>query len=179
MNAKKDIIKSIVVLTLISLIVTAIMATVNHFTEPVSLKNAADRALKARQEIIPDASTFEEVTGLNADVSESYIGKSSDGETLGYIFTAKQNGFGGEITVMCGIDAEGNIILVKTMDVSSETSTLGGKTANPSYTDQYTGVDKTLSGVDTISGATITSKAYEACVNKAFDAYEEMKGAGK
>lgn len=181
MNAKKDIIKSIVVLTLISLIVTAIMATVNHFTEPVSTKNAMDRALRARQEIMPDAASFEmlETENLSQGVVEAYRGVSEDGETLGYIFISEANGFGGTISVMCGIDDEGKIILVKTMDVSSETSTLGGKTANPDYTEQYNGEDATLSNVHAISGATITSKAYEACVHFAFEAYAVVKEANQ
>ena len=40
---------------------------------------------------------------------------------------------------MCAIGTDGAILRVSTLDVSSETKTLGGKTANPEYTDQYTG----------------------------------------
>ena len=64
-----------------------------------------------------------------------------------------------------------------TLDVSGETATLGGRTANPEYTDQYKGQDKSLSGVNAISGATITSTAYRGCVEKAFAAYELVKEA--
>ena len=65
------------------------------------------------------------------------------------------------------------------IDVSSETKTLGGKTANPEYTDQYTGQDASLAGVNAISGATITSTAYRGCVETAFAAFETIKEAGK
>ena len=63
------------------------------------------------------------------------------------------------------------------LDVSSETKTLGGQTANPEYTDQYIGQSSALDGVDSISGATITSTAYKGCVETAFAAYELVKEA--
>ena len=58
-------------------------------------------------------------------------------------------------------------------------TTLGGQTANKSYTGQYTGQDASLSGVNAISGATITSTAYRGCVETAFEAYELVKEAQK
>ena len=39
----------------------------------------------------------------------------------------------------------------------------------------YTGKDASLDGVDVISGATITSVAYEQCVLDAFAAYDTVK----
>ena len=67
----------------------------------------------------------------------------------------------------------------QTLDVSSETKTLGGQTANESYYGQYEGQDSSLSGVQAISGATITSTAYKGCVQTAFAAYETVKEAAK
>lgn len=61
------------------------------------------------------------------------------------------------------------------MDVTSETTTLGGQTADPGYTTQYIGEDASLSDVDTISGATITSTAYQKCVSDCFAAYDAVK----
>ena len=81
--------------------------------------------------------------------------------------------------MLCVIDAGGRIRCCKTMDVSSETTTLGGQTASESYTSQYAGQDEALSGVSAISGATITSKAYRGCVETAFAAFKAIKEAGK
>ena len=80
---------------------------------------------------------------------------------------------------MCAIGTDGKILRVRTLDVSSETKTLGGRTANPEYTDRYTGQDANLSGVNAISGATITSTAYRGCVEAAFEAFKVVKEAGK
>ena len=98
---------------------------------------------------------------------------------MSYLFTVEGKGFGGTIQVMCVIGTDGLIRACRTMDVSSETTTLGGQTANESYTGQYTGQDASLSGVSAISHATITSNAYRGCVETAFEAYAIVKGAQK
>lgn len=167
---KKDILKSVIVLTVICLVISGALAVVNSFTAPVSAANAAERELKARQKLIPEATEFELYEDeLPEGIISLYTAKSDAGESLGWIVTATSQGFGGAIKVMCAIGPDLKILMCETLDVSGETKTLGGQTAGSAYTDQYKGRDGSLSGVDTISGATITSTAYETCVKKAFD----------
>ena len=180
MSQKKDIIKSIAVLVIICLVVSGALAVVNHFTAPVSAANAAAREDAARKELIPDADSFVQETEVKLpEAVVSAFCAEKGGQALGYVFTTQGKGFDGTISVMCAIDADGKIICVKTLDVSSETKTLGGRTANPEYTNQYAGKDQTLDGVNGISGATITSTAYRGCVEAAFEAFRCMKEAGK
>ncbi|MCQ2420150.1 MAG: FMN-binding protein [Clostridia bacterium] len=177
MKDTKEIIKSVVVLVVICLVVSGLLAVVNSFTAPVSAANAEARAIAARQEVVPAASEFEAIEKeLPACITSAYLAKSGS-NTLGYIFTVQGQGFGGTIEVMCAIDPDGRILSCKTMDVSSETSTLGGKTANPEYTEQYAGKDASLEGVNAVSHATITSTAYRGCVENAFAAFELVKEA--
>ena len=180
MSEKQGIIKAVVVLVVICIVISGALAVVNSFTAPVSKANAEARETAARQELIPEAASFEQITdGLPADVLSAYVGKAADGSAAGYVFTVSGKGFGGTIQVMCAISPEGTILRCKTLDVSGETKTLGGQTANESYTSQYEGQDSSLSGVSAISGATITSTAYEGCVKTAFEAYEVCKEAAK
>ena len=174
-----DVIKSIVVLAVICLVISGALAVVNSFTAPVIETAAAERENQARQSVLPEAASFEklEQAPLPEGVVSGYQGVDSAGQTAGYVFTVEGKGFDGIISVMCAIGTDGNIIKCSTLDVSSETKTLGGKTANPDYTDQYTGQDSSLEGVDSISGATITSTAYKGCVEQAFAAYELVKEA--
>ena len=166
MSEKQGIIKAVVVLVVICFVISGALAVVNSFTAPVSKANAEARETAARQ-------------GLPENVLSAYVGKASDGSVAGYVITASGKGFGGTIQVMVAISPEGTILRCKTLDVSSETKTLGGQTANESYYGQYEGQDSTLSGVNAISGATITSTAYESCVKAAFEAYETCKEAAK
>ena len=180
MKEKQGIIKAVVVLVVICIVTSAALAIVNSFTAPVSKANAEARETTARQELVPDAASFEQVTNELPDaVLSAYEGKAADGSAAGYVFTVSGKGFGGTIQVMVAISPEGTILRCKTLDVSGETKTLGGQTANESYTSQYEGQDSSLSGVSAISGATITSTAYKGCVQSAFEAFETLKEAGK
>ena len=176
MKNTKEIRKSIVVLVVICLLTSAALAVVNHFTAPVSKANAEARAEQA----VPDAASFQLVeTTLPEEVVSAYLALDEAGSPMSYLFTVEGKGFGGTIQVMCVIGTDGLIRACRTMDVSSETTTLGGQTANESYTGQYTGQDASLSGVNAISGATITSTAYRSCVETAFEAYALVKEAQK
>ena len=180
MKNTKEIRKSIVVLVVICLLTSAALAVVNHFTAPVSKANAEARAEQARLDAVPDAASFQLVeAALPEEVVSAYTALDASGSPMSYLFTVEGKGFGGTIQVLCVIDAGGRIRCCKTMDVSSETTTLGGQTASESYTSQYAGQDEALSGVSAISGATITSKAYRGCVETAFAAFKAIKEAGK
>lgn len=175
--SNKVLIKSIVVLTVICLVISGALAVVNSFTAPIITAAAAERETAARQLVLPAASSFEPITSdaMPASVTGAYKGLDSSGVTVGYVFTTGNKGFDGTILVMTAIGTDGKIVQVSTIDVTSETATLGGQTANESYTSQYTGKDAALEGVDAISGATITSTAYEQCVLDAFAAYDAVK----
>ncbi len=176
MNEKRDIIKSIAVLTLICIVISGALAVVNSFTAPVSTANAAIREDEARRQIIPDAASFEAVEGVEFDarIIGAYRGIDASGNTAGYVFTVNGTGFGGTISVICGIGADGKVLRAQALDISGETKTLGGKVVNPEYADQYVGADESLSTVDAISGATITSNAYKSCVEAAFEAMKTI-----
>ena len=89
------------------------------------------------------------------------------------MITAK--GYGGDMNLICGIDEEGNIIAVDTLS-HNETKGMGSKTAEEPFNRQFIGKDKDLDGVDAITGATISSKAYIGAIKDAFAAFEMVKG---
>ena len=100
MREKKDIVKSIVVLFVICLVVSAALAVVNSFTAPVSAANATERENAARRAVIPDAAEFKAVDAVLPDgVVSAYEGVDAGGATLGYVFTVEGKGFDGTISV--------------------------------------------------------------------------------
>ena len=174
---KNTTVKSIVVLVAICLVISAALAIVNHFTAPVIEDAAMKRENASRQAVLPEASDFQplETDSMPDSITSAYKGVDGQGSTVGYVFTAGRKGFDGTIVVMTAIDPDGKIVNVATIDVTSETKTLGGQTANESYTGQYAGKDSALEGVDAISGATVTSTAYKACVADCFAAFDAVK----
>ena len=178
MKERNDIVKSIVVLVLICLLSSSALAVVNHFTAPVSKTNAEAREQAARLAVCPEADRFEAIpSAVSGNVESACAALDAQGAPLCYLFTVNGRGFGGTIQVLCAVDPDGYIRSCTTMDVSSETSTLGGQTAKESYTAQYQGKDETLSGISAVSGATITSTAYEGCVREALAAFRAVKEA--
>ncbi|MEI3078196.1 MAG: RnfABCDGE type electron transport complex subunit D [Oscillospiraceae bacterium] len=104
MSEKQGIIKAVVVLVVICLVISGALAVVNSFTAPVSAANAEARETAARQELIPEAGSFEQVTdGLPENVLSAYVGKAADGSVAGYVITTSGKGFGGTIQVMVAI----------------------------------------------------------------------------
>lgn len=170
-----EIIKPIAVLTCICLVVSALLAYVNLVTSPIITEAAAKAAEEARAEVLKEADSFEklELKDLPACVDEVY--RASNG--AGYVFMLTTKGYGGDMKLICGINADGAIEACKTLS-HSETSGLGSKTAEDPYKSQYNGKNAdTLNEVDTITGATISSKAYQTAIADAFKAFDLVKEA--
>ena len=175
MSVTKHFIQPIVVLMAICLVISTALAFTNDVTAPVIEKAAAEKAEAARKEVLPDADSFElmQLSGLPETVTEVY--HAANGR--GYVFMLTAKGYGGDMNLICGMDADGNITACKTLS-HSETSGLGSKTADEGYRGQYAGVNSgTLDSVQAISGATISSNAYKNAVGDAFAAYEIAKEA--
>ena len=173
----KDMIKSVVVITAICLIIAALLGVTNYITAPIIEAGEKQRADDLCKEFFPDAEGFEELSPdkfENLPKTVTAIYKETSG--LGYVFQITTKGYESGLVIMCGISSDGKIVQTKTLS-SSETKTIGGKTENESYTSQYVGLGSDFADkVDAISGATITSTAYEGAIADAFAALNVVSG---
>ena len=172
MKAVKEFVVPAAVLTAICLVVSGALAGTYQLTEPVIEAAKRAEADASRVVVLPDGKNFEEVSASGLD---NIVDAYKAGNGAGYVITGKAKGYGGDLQVMAGIDKDGKIAGVKLMD-NNETQGIGSKTGEASYTDQYKGKDSTLDGVTTISGATVSSKAFESAVNTIFQAYGSLAG---
>ena len=172
MKAVKEFVVPAAVLTAICLVVSGALAGTYQLTEPVIEAAKRAEADASRVVVLPDGKNFEEVSASGLD---NIVDAYKAGNGAGYVITGKSKGYGGDLQVMAGIDKDGKIAGVKLMD-NNETQGIGSKTGEASYTDQYKGKDSTLDGVTTISGATVSSKAFESAVNTIFQAYGSLAG---
>ena len=79
--------------------------------------------------------------------------------------TASAKGFKSDVAVTITLDAEGKIATIK-VDSSNETPNFGTKCAeDEAYLAQFIGKTLPLEGVDTLSGATVTSTAVIEALN--------------
>lgn len=174
-NVKTDFVAPILTLTLICLIVSALLAFTNNVTKPIIDETEAAIAEAARSEVLPEADSFTQVNvELPEDSFVTAVYKADNG--AGYVFMITCNGYGGKNTMnlICGIDSNGQIVYTKTLS-HAETAGLGSKTADDDFRLQFSGQDSSLSGVDTISGATFSSNYYIEGIRSAFEAYELVK----
>lgn len=172
-----EIIKPVLVLVCICLVVTALLAYINSVTSPIIAKAEQEKTEQAMSEVLADADGFEklEIENLPDRVTEVYTATND----AGYVFMLTTKGYGGDMKLICGMDANGVIEHCKTLS-HSETSGLGSKTAEDAYASQYNGkTDVLLDHVDAITGATISSTAYKNAIEDAFKAYDMVKEAGK
>lgn len=165
------------VLTVICLVTAALLGFTYQYTKPIIDESLRQQANQARQEVLPGAVSFEEVQpegGLPDGVVEIY--RATDDK--GYAVTATAKGYGGEVKIMVGVDPEGIITGVKVTQ-HSETPGLGARIDEEKYTSQYLGKDGSLKGIESISGATISSGAFRSAVQKALDGLGEITGIGQ
>lgn len=172
-----EIIKPVLVLVCICLVVTALLAYINSVTSPIIAKAEQEKTEQAMSEVLADADGFEklEIENLPDRVTEVYTANNGSG----YVFMLTTKGYGGDMKLICGMKSDGTIEQCKTLS-HAETSGLGSKTAEDPYRNQYSGKSEdTLSEVDAITGATISSTAYKNAIEDAFKAYDMVKEAGK
>ena len=160
-------------LLVITAVVAALLAGVNSVTAPIiaaeneaKTQEAVDLVLSGGGQPIDFAGADE--TGL---VTEVYASES------GYAVKVAPNGFGGAIEMMVGVDKAGNVLGI-TVIKHAETPSLGAVaaakgSAGESFRDSFIGLSGVVSvskdggEADTISGATITSRAIAVGVNAA------------
>ena len=171
-------VKPIVVLSVISLVVSLLLALVNSMTAPVIAENTKRTTLAAYVGVLPsvsDATELEEVTGYTT-ANVTGVVKAPDGSLA---IKAEESGFdGGIVTVIVGMDANGTETGIW-VDASTQTKGIGSAVAEDDFLKQFDGLDCTQNIVmnqdyDAYSGATISSTALFAAINDCVNCYNEL-----
>ncbi|MCS7181375.1 MAG: RnfABCDGE type electron transport complex subunit G [bacterium] len=172
--SKKDIIKGILVITIVCSLSGYLLAQVYKTTKPKIEEIKKQEEEKLNKEIFPEGVKFEEKE-INGIKYFSVLNES--GEEIGKIFEVKTMGYGGYITLKVGLDKENKIKKIKVKE-HNETPGLGSKITQESFLNQFIGKtkneiylkkDKTDGKIDSITGATISSKAVVDGVRKLLD----------
>lgn len=181
----KEIIVPAVSLFLICLVVTALLAVTDKFTQPQIEKLAIETENKTKAEVLTGADSFSDAKTYEQDgVTYEYYEGMCNGSMVGYVFSTSAKGYGGDIDVMVGIGTDGLVQGVSILSIS-ETAGLGMNAKNESFLTQFKGRSGEIgvaknnpseSEIQALTGATITSKAMAAAVNTALAIYSEIGG---
>lgn len=166
------IVKLAIFLGIVSAIAGGALAAVNNVTAPIIEKKKAAASQGALLEIFPDA-TFTEVEFKD---ESGIILAVHRAENKGYIFEMKNAGYntGSPLEFMLGIDDNGNYVGYKVI-VNEETNGLGSRVSDDEF--KNTIVGKTIDDeIDTLSGATLSSRAIINGINAAKTVYGDLAG---
>ncbi|MBR2477189.1 MAG: RnfABCDGE type electron transport complex subunit G [Clostridia bacterium] len=175
----RSIIKTGAILLAIGFICTLILSLCNYMTKDKIAALALETEEAAMKEVIPEAKYFVKLEeGAEGIVTDVYVGKDTNMIVVGYCVKVKPVGYGGEISMIVGVDTDGVVTGVKITEMS-ETPGLGAKANDDGFTEAYKGktggIKVRKSGtpgsdeISAISGATVTSKAVTEGVNAAVE----------
>lgn len=143
---------------------------VHRYTDldTVRAQNREQRELLAQ--VMPQASFSSETPYRAAGALSILGGYSGENELLGYCVEVQSQGFGGPITMVVGVDLDGKVTGVAVTDHRENRDT-GAKALTPAALSRYVGKAGTIrasgsNSVDAVSGATATSHAITAGVNR-------------
>ena len=164
------IVRLAAILLIITSLVAAALAGVNSITAPAIARLTAEKTQMAIEAVLPGGG--EEIEFAPADlVSKVYKGEN------GYAIEVTPGGFDNTITMMVGVDFEGKVLGIDIIK-HTETAGLGAVAdaetpAGQNFRAQFVGtsgsvaVTKDGGAMDSITGATITSRAICDGVNAA------------
>jgi electron transport complex protein RnfG len=139
--------------------------------------------------VLPEAKAFTAVTdtGVLAKAAEAagdvpvtgvFVAKDSSGQVLGVGMLVASRGYGGPIRMAVGLDRNGKVAGVTIVSMA-ETPGLGSKVVDdPTFLPRFNGVDSADAAhkVDTITGATKSSRGVRKGVEAAMAAYAAIGG---
>ncbi len=172
------ILKLALTLLIITAVVAAALAVVNAVTAPKIARLNEEKTQAAIEKVLPGGGEKLEIADGNGMVRAVY------GSDKGYAVEVASSGFGGEILMMVGIDLQGS---VTGLDIISHTETAGlGSVAaedtakGEAFRNQFAGtqgdlaVEKDGGQIDSLTSATITSRAVVAGVNAAVECVKNL-----
>ena len=183
-----EMIKMVVVLTVLSVISGGALAYIQDSTTPLIeynklqfIKGPAIKSILSGTSNDPIVDRFKIKEG---DTERSFFVGEYDGKPTAVAFESSGKGFGGDVGIVVGVDLDNDKILGVGVTTHSETPGVGSRAkTDPTFVAQFKGqsLENTFKvkadggQVDAIGGATITSRAVASALTDAGKVYQELK----
>lgn len=136
-----------------------LLALVNDMTAPVIAYNKAQAEAANFAKIFGEGVAYEPV---EFDATDSHIQQIFIAGDQGYAYKVKTYGFQADIVFIVGVDHDGQILGFECLELA-DTPGFGMKVGEDEYKAVVTS-SKITDSIDTISGATVSSKAVVDCL---------------
>ncbi len=167
---KKSHIKSVVVLFSVCFFVALVLTAVNVVTEPIILDSKLQAETASLKNVLPDSDGFDKVDTLEG-TPETVSGIYKDRNGTGYAVTlstasqySKEN-----MQISVGVGRDG---IIKGVEITVYTES---KDFGKDFPKSFIGKGKDLTGIETVSGVTYSSKAFIGAIGDAFKALELLE----
>ncbi len=184
----REMIKMLIVLTILATLSGGLLAAIRDNTKD-RIENQVLEFVKgpAIRSILEEATNDPIVDRFQLkddEVERTFFVGVLDGEPRAVTFETSGKGYGGDVGLMVGIDVQENQIIGVGVTTHAETPGMGAKAqTDPSFAAQFRElaldeeVNVTSDGgsINSISGATITSRAVCSATNDALKLYEKLK----
>lgn len=161
-------------LLILGIICSGLLALVNSFTAPIIEKREFEELQKVLKEVDSSSNSFEDVTdqfdNLPQSISKVFYGKKRNRDNTVIYWTTTYGYNGGEIKVLTVIDyQDGTIKATKVTAAEKQTAGIGDLIITHDFkvigrnVEFFAGKnfeDITSAGIEAISGATVSSKAF-------------------
>lgn len=161
------------VLGAICLVVALLLSVVNMFTAPVIADALAKKNEEALGQVFPTPEGLL-ATDKYKDIIDKSITKVYE-NAHGYVFQVETSGKSSGMVVMIGVDMTGKITGTK-CTANEETKAYAAPVFAVTEDGYYVGMDAGSLKPFSVSGSTLTSKAYSGAVEAALGAYAAIKG---
>ena len=185
MAAKSTLLNMVLCLGVTCLLCSAILGVAYAVTEAPIREAAAAKTARSIGEVLPSFTSVEEITESFDQIGEvTYFKAMADDKVIGYAIRSTAVGFGGPLTLLVGVTADGVVYNTSVLS-HSETPGLGAKcTSDKKFMEQWKGLDPSVAelsvkkggSIDAITASTITSRAYTKAVAGAIEAFRAISG---
>ena len=164
--------KSVIVLTAICLVVSALLAVTNLATAPVIERTQKQAVEQAMQEVMPTKTGFEEITDSLKTLPETVQSVYREKGDAGYVVSlaTRSQYSSADMLVTVGIGKDGAVCGIRITNYA-ESKDFGAQ-----YPQQYLGATaQTVQAVDSVAGVTYSSAALNGAVKDALTAVQEVQ----
>ena len=190
MKNLKEILQPALALFCICLVAALLLGLTNSVTFERIADIAAQTENNAKSAVFPSAKSFSDSKSVTMNGAEYSYCEALDesGAVIGYTFSTTAKGYGGNVSIMTGVNTDGTVNAVEVLDVSGETPGLGSNAKKDSFKEQFVGLSgiigvstaskKAENSIDALTGATYTSNGVTNAVNLALELYSEISQGG-
>lgn len=184
----KIVIHMIAALTIIGVIAGGLLSKVNDWAEPLIAANKKSETEKGIFLVQPDGKFYEQINTTGLEIYRVLDDKKNP---IGYSLAYEGNGFQGKIRLMVGLTNDLNKITAIEILEQVETPGLGTKVTEEPFKNQFKGLQtfpkinwvkgkppEKPNEIQTITGATISSKSVVAIINEGIQKARSLKERG-